>query len=128
MIYNSLDFDERHTATATQEVPGQRLDETDPPQSLPSVDWRLIAQVNRLLELSGYTSLREIEVNEREGNITLWGRVSSYYLKQMAQSLALQVPGVQQVINGILVDAADDAPTPRTASLIRKPGDTDLKD
>jgi osmotically-inducible protein OsmY len=43
--------------------------------------------------------LRTVEVCARDGHVVLRGRVPSYYLKQVAQEVALAMPGVLQLRN-----------------------------
>jgi osmotically-inducible protein OsmY len=67
-------------------------------------DLHLAERVGRALCATGYGSLREIEVTAHARFVTLRGRVSSYYLKQVAQATAMAVPGVRQVRNDLDVD------------------------
>lgn len=59
--------------------------------------------VELALGRAGYPELQQVEVCEVDGRIELTGTVRSYYLKQMAQTAALQVPGVEEVRNEIVV-------------------------
>jgi osmotically-inducible protein OsmY len=52
---------------------------------------------------SGYGTLRRIQCEFHEGVLTLRGRVSCFYLKQVAQTQVARVPGVQIVTNRIEV-------------------------
>jgi hypothetical protein len=52
----------------------------------------------RLLQESPYYGLRHIQCDFHEGMITLRGRVASYYLKQVAQTV------VRQIQRGIVVN------------------------
>jgi osmotically-inducible protein OsmY len=45
--------------------------------------------------------LRRLACDFHEGVLTLHGRVSSFYLKQVAQTLVRDLPGVLQVINDL---------------------------
>jgi osmotically-inducible protein OsmY len=67
-------------------------------------DLRLAEQVERALITTGYGPLHHIEVTVHAGRVTLEGRVSSYYLKQRAQTTALTVPGVAELCNDLEVD------------------------
>jgi osmotically-inducible protein OsmY len=69
-------------------------------------DLRLAERVARALHASGYGPLRGIAVTTHRRLVTLEGRVPSYYLKQIAQSTALSVPGVDQVRNELRVGAS----------------------
>lgn len=52
---------------------------------------------------AGYPGLRHIGITHQNGRMTLRGRVPTYFLKQLAQSLASSRPGVQVVDNDIEV-------------------------
>jgi osmotically-inducible protein OsmY len=55
------------------------------------------------LTRSGYLPLRQISCELRERTLLLRGSVPSYYLKQMAQSIAAEVEGIEEVRNYIEV-------------------------
>jgi osmotically-inducible protein OsmY len=64
-------------------------------------DLDLAERVERALQATGYGSLRGIKVTVRARYVVLGGRVPSYYLKQVAQTTALTVPGVHHVRNDL---------------------------
>jgi len=64
-------------------------------------DHCLAERVERALRATGYGSLRTVRVSVNARVVILEGRVSSYYLLQVAQATALAVPGAQQVRNGL---------------------------
>jgi osmotically-inducible protein OsmY len=66
-------------------------------------DLHLAERVERALHGTGYRSLRDIEISVQARLVTLRGRVPSYYLKQLAQTIALAVPGTKQVRNSLEV-------------------------
>ena len=66
-------------------------------------DLRLAERVERALRATGYMLLRGLEITVHARLVILAGRVPSYYLKQVAQSTALAVPGAQQVRNDLEV-------------------------
>jgi osmotically-inducible protein OsmY len=66
-------------------------------------DLRLAECVERALRATGYMPLRGIEVTAHARLVILAGRVPSYYLKQVAQTTVLAVPGVQQIRNDLEV-------------------------
>jgi hypothetical protein len=68
---------------------------------LPALD----REVEERLRRSGYLALHDISCLVSDGMVTLRGRLSSYYLKQVAQELASGVAGVRHVINRIEVFA-----------------------
>jgi len=52
---------------------------------------------------SSYPELRRVRCDFHEGVLTLRGRVSSFYITQLAQALAARIPGVEEVVNRIEV-------------------------
>jgi osmotically-inducible protein OsmY len=59
--------------------------------------------VERVLRGSSHFGLRRIRCKYVDGVATLTGDVSSYYLKQVAQTIVGQLPQVRQVKNEIRV-------------------------
>ncbi len=59
--------------------------------------------VQTALHSSGFYELRRIEVLSLEGQVTLHGTVSNYYLKQVAQTVAYRQSGVGSLANRIRV-------------------------
>ena len=57
------------------------------------------------LRKSPYFALRKITLDHDGGVLTLRGRVASFHLKQLAQTLVSPIPGVGQVDNRIDVVA-----------------------
>ena len=55
------------------------------------------------LRHSSYFELRSVFCECHEGVLTLQGRVPSYYLKQLAQALLAELPGVAQIDNRVEV-------------------------
>jgi osmotically-inducible protein OsmY len=66
-------------------------------------DLRLAERVERALHASAYAALRGVRITVHARAVILAGRVPSYYLKQVAQTLALAVPGILQIQNGLEV-------------------------
>lgn len=56
-------------------------------------------EIELALRATGYQSLRSVKTRVAEGLVILRGRVPSYYLKQKAQTVVLEVPGVTEVQN-----------------------------
>ena len=67
--------------------------------------------VERALRATGYGPLRGVRVAALARLVILGGRVPSYYLKQVAQTTALAVPGTRQLRNDLDVGQ----PQPRHA-------------
>ena len=57
---------------------------------------------SRLLQ-SNYPQLQQVRSDFHNGVLTLHGRVSSYYLKQVVQSLVLGMEGVVEIRNWVEV-------------------------
>ncbi len=55
------------------------------------------------LAVSPYLPLRTLTCDSHEGVLALRGQVDTYYLKQMAQTLVRDVPGVEEVNNQVQV-------------------------
>jgi osmotically-inducible protein OsmY len=66
-------------------------------------DLRLAEAVERALRATGYGPLRRVEVTVHARLVILAGRVPSYYMKQVAQTTALAVPGTHQIRNDLEV-------------------------
>jgi hypothetical protein len=67
--------------------------------SLPS----LAERVERALRATGYAPLRAVDVSVSGQLVTLRGRVPSYYMKQIAQSVAVDVAAGQWLRNDLEV-------------------------
>jgi osmotically-inducible protein OsmY len=67
----------------------------------------LSERVRRGLTLSPYLAVRRVRVEERQGVLTLSGRLPNFYLKQMAQTAVAKVEGVTSIVNRI--DVAEPA-------------------
>lgn len=70
----------------------------------------------RLLRATSYPSLRRIACEEHEGMLVLRGSVPWFYLKQVAQALASQVVGGDQVVNRIEVSGGQAKDLSQAAS------------
>jgi hypothetical protein len=55
------------------------------------------------LRLSSHPALRCLRVEETDDRIIIHGRVSSYYLKQLAQETVMPVRGELTLINSVTV-------------------------
>jgi osmotically-inducible protein OsmY len=49
-------------------------------------------------------SLREVTIAVEGGRVLLYGTVSTYYAKQLAQQTVFSVPGVTKVVNELVVN------------------------
>jgi len=66
---------------------------------------RALPEIRRRLCSAGYYALREIECEYDDGVVVLRGRVSTYYLKQVAQAAVLSDPAIERVLNLIEVSS-----------------------
>jgi osmotically-inducible protein OsmY len=64
-------------------------------------DLRLAECVEQALRKTGHLPLRAIQVSTCGSLVILQGLVPSYYLKQIAQTAALGVPGVEAICNDL---------------------------
>jgi osmotically-inducible protein OsmY len=62
------------------------------------------------LRTSGYAQLQLISCEFHEGVLTLRGHVSSFYLKQLAQTLVRGVDRVEEIKNRLEVASQRDSP------------------
>ena len=65
----------------------------------------LAERIERALRTNGYPALRTIQASVEGRRVVLKGRVPSYYMKQMAQAVTLDVAGVQDLRNDVEVAA-----------------------
>lgn len=63
----------------------------------------VVRQAEERLQDCPYQELRDILCDYHEGVLTLRGRVSSFYLKQMAQTVVAKLDGVDECVNRIEV-------------------------
>lgn len=95
-------------------------------QSLSSLSEKEIVEANAKSRLrrSCYYQVQWVSCEFHEGVLTLRGQVSSYYLKQIVQTLVLRMDGVDEVNNRVEVFDAANRLTSRTAAGcgFREPG------
>jgi len=63
-----------------------------------------IAKIHRTLNCLGYAQLQGVRCHLDGDEIVLTGSLDSFYLKQVALSVALKLPGVRNVRNEIQVN------------------------
>jgi hypothetical protein len=82
-------------------------------------------RVKLTLTRSSYPALAALDVSERQGVIVISGRLPSYYMKQIAQTIAGAVDGVRRLENNVLVlreEPASPQPTrPAAAPAFKRP-------
>lgn len=69
------------------------------PHSCATLDQRVMSAIVAL----GYSQHNQLRCECTGSTIRLSGKVSTFYLSQLAQTVALNVPGVQRVVNKIAV-------------------------
>lgn len=79
-------------------------------------DATLQARVAERLRANTYSALRSIQCTVENMVVVLSGRVPSYFLKQVAQSLAARAAPEARIVNRITVTAAYRLPSPYSAS------------
>jgi len=62
------------------------------------------SRVVQALRQSAHPALRRLLVEETETTVVINGRVSSYYLKQLAQEAIMPMRGCRDVVNRVLVE------------------------
>jgi hypothetical protein len=65
--------------------------------------WEVVERAEDRLRNSAYRELRNVFCSFREGILTLRGRVSSYYMKQLAQALVAGLGDVRELNNQLEV-------------------------
>ena len=76
------------------------LSHPPPPTARPSL---VMEQVQRRLQDSVYPLHRSLRCSFCDGVLTLHGRVSSYYLRQTALALLVEVHGVEEIVDRVEV-------------------------
>lgn len=73
------------------------------PPTLLDVDAAIRHAAQRALQSTGYRDVAKLVCHVKDGVIVLSGRVSSYYLKQVAQEAVLKLKVAYGIENGIEV-------------------------
>jgi osmotically-inducible protein OsmY len=66
-------------------------------------DHRLQGHVQTALQRSYYYEIQNVTCSCHEDVVVLHGKVSSFYLKQVAQTIVRQVAGVEEIFNRLTV-------------------------
>ena len=69
-------------------------------------DQHAVGRVRDSLAMTGYRVLQDIDVEFTRGTLALRGTVPSFYLKQLAQHAARDLPEVQEIQNQLQVQPA----------------------
>ncbi len=62
--------------------------------------------VKMSMQSQGYMRMRDVGIVAEGGTVTLFGKVKSFFLKQLAQEVSRNVPGVVRIVNEIEVSHA----------------------
>ena len=66
-----------------------------------TTDEKIVDEARRRLCCSSHFHLRQMTCDSNCGVLSISGRVPSYYLKQVVQSLLMEIDGVEQLVNDI---------------------------
>lgn len=73
-------------------------------RSLRQTDPQIVqTAIRAALHLAGHCELRRVQVEFDGDAVTISGRVPTFYLKQLAQNIALNVPGIERIHNELQV-------------------------
>jgi osmotically-inducible protein OsmY len=61
----------------------------------------IVDKAHRYLNSSHYSELRRLACDFHDGVLTIHGRVSSFYMKQLAQTIVRKIAGVRQIVNDV---------------------------
>lgn len=83
----------------------QAVNLTNPPSGTAHIpESQAVASIaQRKLYASPYASLRRVTCHFHEGVLTLRGRVPTYHMKQVTQTIVALIEGVEQVVNRVEV-------------------------
>lgn len=71
--------------------------------AVPALGQTIDDQVRRQLRNSSHPELRSVKCHCHPGRLTIEGKVSSFFLKQMAQEAFAHLSGVEQIDNRLVV-------------------------
>ena len=80
------------------------MEELNPVATSAEASPTIIELLRNSLGKLGYTQLTRIDCSAEGDEVVLSGELDSFYLKQVAQSVAIKVPGVRNVKNLIHVN------------------------
>ena len=93
------------------------------------VDGRLIEEeAERRLQQSLYPELRRVLCNFRHGILTLYGVVSNFHVRQIAQELVQGLEGIEIIDNQLVVTAKEASATPADGGMADGAGLTGSKE
>ena len=78
-----------------------------------AVDGRVQLEIEAILKKNAYREVRLLDCSFRNGEVVLNGTVSTFYLKQLAQTSLQNVPQVTRIVNLVKVHTQPDRSTRR---------------
>ncbi|MBN2292778.1 MAG: hypothetical protein JXM70_10155 [Pirellulales bacterium] len=69
----------------------------------------VVPHIAQRLRSTGYHALSAVKCEYHEGVVVLHGRVSSYYMKQVAQAVLMADPLIEDIVNLIEVSGVNHA-------------------
>jgi hypothetical protein len=84
-----------------------------------TTDADLVRRAQAYLASRGFLSFRRLEIESRGGVVTLAGRLSRYYERQVALESVRRVAGVLSVVDAIRVEADRPSPPPNFARVLQ---------
>ena len=91
--------------TLINETTASSVAVADGPGHIVAHDHQIVDAAYRALRASGYGQLLSINVYCDHGRVTLQGRLPTFYLKQVAQSVLGRVDGIRDIDNDVTVQA-----------------------
>ncbi len=98
----ALEINRAQSVTFSQSL-HRRIVSEMPPFESERVARDALKSIRTALRATGYNEMTQLEVEIEDGVVTLFGSVSTYYLKQLAQEMARTQSGVRRVINTVIV-------------------------
>jgi hyperosmotically inducible protein len=96
--------DAKETARETQADAKQAVSEAETSAARASTDMAITAKVNAALAVDDKLKATQINVDTRDGQVTLTGQAPDANSRERATTLASAVDGVKQVNNQLVVD------------------------
>jgi len=89
---------------------------------------RIEAEADMRLGQSLYPELRRVLCNYRHGILTLYGVVSNFHVRQIAQELVQGLEGIEVIDNQLVVAEKKASPVPNSAAKSDGVGSVDLQE
>ncbi len=73
-----------------------------------TADAHLADAIRQNLADLGYSQVRQLRIDVEHGQVSLSGKLSRFYLLQVAQSAAMRTPGVTDVTTNVCVVSTEE--------------------